>query len=101
MDPLLAELLQHNTVRSPVTLHIQGRDVRAFMPVGNVDQRRIHHLLKLILALIRHGGNSFIAAITPTCECNITLEKAQYSSQRSIVFGTNPPCADTVRTLLS
>ena len=59
LDPFLYEMLDPSMRRTPVTAKVKGKEIPILIYKRQFDQHYIGHLLDLLLAVIRFGGQSF------------------------------------------
>ncbi|KAF8915027.1 Dopey, N-terminal-domain-containing protein [Mucidula mucida] len=59
LDPILFELLDPSIRRTPTTLKVRGKEIQGYLYERPFDQRYTHHLLEMLLSIIRFGGQGF------------------------------------------
>ncbi|KAJ7610904.1 Dopey, N-terminal-domain-containing protein [Roridomyces roridus] len=59
LDPILFDLLDPTIHRIPNTTKVRGKELQGFLYERSFDQRYINHLLEMLLAIIRFGGQGF------------------------------------------
>jgi hypothetical protein len=59
LDPILYELFDPAIRRSLVTSKLRGKELQGFVYEQPFDQRYVNHLLELVLAVARFGGQGF------------------------------------------
>lgn len=59
LDPILYELLDQSIHRIPSTAKVRGKELQNFIYERPFDQRYTHHLLEMLLSIIRFGGQGF------------------------------------------
>ncbi|KAL0565856.1 hypothetical protein V5O48_016166, partial [Marasmius crinis-equi] len=59
LDPILFDLLDPSIRRNPVTVKIGGRELPSYLYERPLDQRYAHHLLEMLLSIVRFGGQGF------------------------------------------
>ncbi|KAJ7897279.1 Dopey, N-terminal-domain-containing protein [Mycena olivaceomarginata] len=59
LDPILFDLLEPSIRRIPNTAKVRGRELHGFLYERPFDQRYTHHLLEMLLSIIRFGGQGF------------------------------------------
>ena len=62
LDPILYELLDPATVRSPTVFKVRGRELPGFLYERPYDQRIASHLLETLLSIVNFGGQGFAKA---------------------------------------
>jgi hypothetical protein len=59
LDPILYELLDPSIHRIPSTAKVRGKELQSFVYERPFDQRYTHHLLEMLISIIRFGGQGF------------------------------------------
>jgi len=59
LDPILYELLDPSIHRIPSTAKVRGRELQIYIYERPFDQRYAHHLLEMLLSIMRFGGQGF------------------------------------------
>lgn len=59
LDPILYDLLDPTIRRSASNIKISGKEFQAFVYERPFDQRYIHHLLEILLSVVKFGGQGF------------------------------------------
>ncbi len=67
LDPFLYDLNDPAIRRSSCLKAYNGREIPSFMYERPIDQRYIHHVLNVLLSVVKFGGQGFskIARISP------------------------------------
>ncbi|KAL1738627.1 hypothetical protein HDZ31DRAFT_78212, partial [Schizophyllum fasciatum] len=66
LDPILFDILDPGIRRSPSLTKIRGKELQSFMYERPFDQRYVHHLLELLVGVMRFGGQGFAKTIRTT-----------------------------------
>jgi hypothetical protein len=59
LDPILYELLDPSIHRIPSTAKVRGKELQTFSYERPFDHSYTHHLLEVLLSIIRFGGQGF------------------------------------------
>ncbi|EMD42316.1 hypothetical protein CERSUDRAFT_102665 [Gelatoporia subvermispora B] len=59
LDTLLYDLLDPAIQRSPTTVNIANKELLGFSYERSFDQRYVHHVLEVLLSVVRFGGQGF------------------------------------------
>jgi hypothetical protein len=76
--------MQAEDHKTPATIREQGKELSGFYYNGPFDQRRVIHLLDLVLAVVRHGGQGFLKSLRTALireSSNPDLTKSALSSE--------------------
>jgi hypothetical protein len=60
VDPLFQQLTAVEPLRTSSTNDVGGRQISIFHYTGPLDQRRLLHLMQILLAVLRYGGQSYL-----------------------------------------
>ncbi|KAI6048019.1 Dopey, N-terminal-domain-containing protein [Pisolithus marmoratus] len=59
LEPILYDLIDPILRRKPCRTKIKGKEVQGYMYEQAFDQRYVHHLLEVLLAIVQFGGQGF------------------------------------------
>ena len=59
LDPILFDLLDPSIKRIPNKVKIGGKEIQSYLYERQLDQRYIHHLLEVLLSIVRFGSQDF------------------------------------------
>ncbi|KAG8913507.1 hypothetical protein FRC01_004504 [Tulasnella sp. 417] len=66
LDPLLFDLVDPAIIRTPTATTFNGRDTRGYTYQRPIDERRLHHVLEILLSVVKFGGQGFSRVVRTT-----------------------------------
>ncbi|KAI6154002.1 Dopey, N-terminal-domain-containing protein [Pisolithus tinctorius] len=60
LEPIVYDLIDPTIRRKPCRTKIKGKEVQGYIYEQAFDQRYVHHLLEVLLAIVQFGGQGFV-----------------------------------------
>lgn len=87
LDPVLHDLLDPNVKCTATTLQINGKQIPGYVYEHPVDQQCTSHLLEVLLAVARFGGQGFMKTARSTAiQRSLSTDLKQRADHRKVLL---------------